>query len=191
MKTILAIFIVCSQFPAADMISFLYRDGVRPVPLRQPAMPRKYLRISQRRLRASSGFHLVRPWPKERVTALSIFMAGIADSRARHSAGDRYRLTLKRYAPIASAAAFPARHGQLQVSGYPRRPHRLPDLSLRGGRRPTWQSREGSYVFAGSTQLSGQVLRDFPVASLLGMAILIALRRRITTAIRATAVGAH
>ena len=191
MKTILAIFIVCSQFPAADMISFLYRDGVRPVPLRQPAMPRKYLRISQRRLRASSGFHLVRPWPKERVTALSIFMAGIADSRARHSAGDRYRLTLKRYAPIASAAAFPARHGQLQVSGYPRRPHRLPDLSLRGGRRPTWQSREGSYVFAGSTQLSGQVLRDSPVASLLGMAILIALRRRITTAIRATAVGAH
>ena len=139
MKTILAIFIVCSQFPAADMISFLYRDGVRPVPLRQPAMPRKYLRISQRRLRASSGFHLVRPWPKERVTALSIFMAGIADSRARHSAGDRYRLTLKRYAPIASAAAFPARHGQLQVSGYPRRPHRLPDLSLRGGRRPTWR----------------------------------------------------
>ena len=191
MKTILAIFIVCSQFPAADMISFLYRDGVRPVPLRQPAMPRKYLRISQRRLRASSGFHLVRPWPKERVTALSIFMAGIADSRARHSAGDRYRLTLKRYAPIASAAAFPARHGQLQVSGYPRRPHRLPDLSLRGGRRPTCQSREGSYVFAGSTQLSGQVLRDSPVASLLGMAILIALRRRITTAIRATAVGAH
>ena len=95
-------------------------------------MSRKYLRISQRRLRASSVFHLVRPWPKERVTALSIFMAGIADSRARHSAADRYRLTLKRYAPIASAAAFPARHGQLQVSGYPRRPHRLPDLSLRG-----------------------------------------------------------
>ena len=44
-----------------------------------------------------------------------------------------------------------------------------PELSLRGGRRPTWQSREGSYVFAGSTQLSGQVLRDSHVASLLGM----------------------
>ena len=29
-----------------------------------------------------------------------------------------------------------------------RRPHRLPDLSLRGGRRPTWQSREGSCDFA-------------------------------------------
>ena len=191
MKTILAIFIVCSQFPAADMVSFSYRDGVRPVSLRQPAMPRKYLRISQRRLRASSGFHLVRPWPKERVTALSIFMAGIADSRARHSAADRYRLTLKRYAPIASAAAFPARHAVWQHVLHGFCGAILPDLSLRGGRRPTWQSREGSYVFAGSTQLSGQVLRDSPVASLLGMAILIALRRRITTAIRATAVGAH
>ncbi len=29
-----------------------------------------------------------------------------------------------------------------------RRPHRLPELSLRGGRRPTWQSREGSCDFA-------------------------------------------
>ncbi len=54
-----------------------------------------------------------------------------------------------------------------------------------------WQSREGSYVFAGAFLLSTPVLRDSPVASLLGMAILIALRRRITTAMRATAVGAH
>ena len=130
------------------MVSFSYRDGVRPVSLRQPAMPRKYLRISQRRLRASSGFHLVRPWPKERVTALSIFMAGIADSRARHSAADRYRLTLKRYAPIASAAAFPARHAVWQHVLHGFCGAILPDLSLRGGRRPTWQSREGSYVFA-------------------------------------------
>ena len=84
-----------------------------------------------------------------------------------------------------------ARRNAADSNGPPLKWQRLPDLSLRGGRRPTWQSREGSYVFAGSTQLSGQVLRDFPVASLLGMAILIALRRRITTAIRATAVGAH
>ena len=34
------------------------------------------------------------------------------------------------------------------------------DLSLRGGRRPTWQSREGSYVFAESVLLSTPVLRD-------------------------------
>ena len=84
-----------------------------------------------------------------------------------------------------------ARRNAADSNGPPLKWQRLPDLSLRGGRRPTWQSREGSYVFAGSTQLSGQVLRDSPVASLLGMAILIALRRRITTAIRATAVGAH
>ena len=64
-----------------------------------------------------------------------------------------------------------------------------PDLSLRGGRRPTWrpereargsalgvQSRVGSYVFAGSTLLSSRVLRDSHVASLLGMTNLGALR---------------
>ena len=49
-----------------------------------------------------------------------------------------------------------------------------PDLSLRGGRRPTWQSREGSYVFAESVLLSTPVLRDctpraLPRASLLAM----------------------
>ena len=57
-----------------------------------------------------------------------------------------------------------------------------PDLSLRGGRRPTWrpereargsalgvQSREGSHDFAGSALLSTRVLRDCHVASLLAM----------------------
>ena len=66
-----------------------------------------------------------------------------ADSRARRKTSGWYRLALKWHQP--------------------------PNLSLRGGRRPTWQSREGSYVFAGSTQLSGQVLRDSHVALLLGM----------------------
>ena len=42
-------------------------------------------------------------------------------------------------------------------------------LSLRGGRRPTWQSREGSHDFAGSALLSTPVLRDCHVASLLAM----------------------
>ena len=46
---------------------------------------------------------------------------------------------------------------------------RPPDLSLRGGQRPTWQSREGSCDFAGSAMLSSRVLRDSHVASLLGM----------------------
>ena len=44
-----------------------------------------------------------------------------------------------------------------------------PDLSLRGGRRPTWQSHATGHVFAGSTLLSNRVLRDSHVASLLGM----------------------
>ena len=44
-----------------------------------------------------------------------------------------------------------------------------PELSLRGGRRPTWQSHATGYVFAGSTLLSDRVLRDSHVASLLGM----------------------
>ena len=66
-----------------------------------------------------------------------------ADSRARRKTSGWYRLALKWHQP--------------------------PNLSLRGGRRPTRQSREGSYVFAGSAQLSGQVLRDSHVASLLGM----------------------
>ena len=46
--------------------------------------------------------------------------------------------------------------------------HWPPNCRCEGALRP-WQSREGSYVFAGSTQLSGQVLRDSHVASLLGM----------------------
>ena len=37
---------------------------------------------------------------------------------------------------------------QLHISARLRRPCNAPGLSLRGGRRPTWQSREGSYVFA-------------------------------------------
>ena len=50
-----------------------------------------------------------------------------------------------------------------------------PELSLRGGRRSTWQSHATGYVFAGSTLLSDRVLRDSHVASLLGMTNLGAL----------------
>ena len=64
----------------------------------------------------------------------------------------------KTYRPIASVAALTAqplaalppygcgvplagceRHADWQVIGWHRRPCRLPDLSLRGGRRPTWR----------------------------------------------------
>ena len=60
---------------------------------------------------------------------------------ARRTAADSYRPTIKRHAPIASVAALIERHAGWQVIGRHRRTHRLPDLSLRGGRRPTWQSR--------------------------------------------------
>ena len=67
----------------------------------------------------------------------------------------------------------------------------LPDLSLQGGRRPTWQSREGSYVFAGSILLFNRVLRDSHVASLLGMTNLEPLRHKIHAAIIASLHGAQ
>ena len=43
--------------------------------------------------------------------------------------------------------------------------------------QPTWQSREGSYDFAGNALLSDHILRDSHVALLLGMTNLGALRR--------------
>ena len=65
-----------------------------------------------------------------------------AACRSRRGAADWCRLALKRWKPKV--------------------------CHCEGALRP-WQSREGSYVFAGSTQLSGRVLRDSHVASLLGM----------------------
>ena len=102
--------------------------------------------------------------------------------QSREGTADLERLSLKWYVPIASVAAVTAqplaalppygcgvplagseRHADWQVIGWHRRPCRLPDLSLRGGRRPTWrpereargsalgvQSREGSHDFADS-----------------------------------------
>ena len=71
--------------------------------------------------------------------------------------------------PAGPVATLPERHAVWQHVLHGFCGAILPELSLQGGHRPTWQSREGSYVFAGSTQLSGQVLRDSHVASLLGM----------------------
>ncbi len=79
------------------------------------------------------------------------------------------RLPLKRRAPIASVAALIERHAGLQQGRHSFYGARPPDLSLRGGRRPTWQSHATGHVFAGSTLLSTPVLRDSHVASLLGM----------------------
>ena len=68
---------------------------------------------------------------------------------------------------------------------------RSPDVSLRGGQRPTWQSREGSYVFAGAFLLSTAVLRDCHVASLLAMTNLGVLRHKINITKIASLHGAQ
>ena len=59
--------------------------------------------------------------------------------QSREGTADLERLSLKWYVPIASVAAVSDRHADWQVIGWHRRPCRLPDLSLRGGRRPTWR----------------------------------------------------
>ena len=70
------------------------------------------------------------------------------DSRARRCTPDPYRLSLKWHAPIASVAALSERHADWQLLRYAFCGVKLSDLSLRGGQRPTWQSREGSCDFA-------------------------------------------
>ena len=69
---------------------------------------------------------------------------------SRRRTPDPYRLSLKWHAPIASVAALSERHADWQLLRYAFCGVKLSDLSLRGGRRPTWQSREGSCVFADS-----------------------------------------
>ena len=82
-------------------------------------------------------------------------------SPSRRNAADTNRLPLTWVKPIAPVAALPERHGGWQYLRHKFRGVKLPDLSLRGGRRPTWrpereargsalgvQSREGSYDFA-------------------------------------------
>ena len=100
----------------------------------------------------------------------------------------------KTYRPLASVAALTAqplaalppygcgvpftggdRHWQLQIPAHSADRTGSQICHCEGALRP-WQSREGSYVFAGSAQLSGQVLRDSHVASLLGMTNLKVLR---------------
>ena len=103
----------------------------------------------------------------------------------------------KTYRPIASVAALTAQplaalppYGcgvplagcERPVQGYSTAQGRwctstLPDVSLRGGRRPTWQSPATGCVFAEAFLLFTIVLRDSHVASLLGMTNLFALRQ--------------
>ena len=100
--------------------------------------------------------------------------------RNRNTAGtcNSYRLPAKTHKPIASVAALTAqplaalppygcgvplagseRLWQLQVSRHFRRAYRLSSLSLRGGRRPTWQSRSTRLHRGKAT---GEIATAFP-----------------------------
>ena len=68
--------------------------------------------------------------------------------------------------------------------------HWPPICHCEGALRP-WQSREGSYVFAGSILLFNRVLRDSHVASLLGMTNLGTSRHKIHTSNIASLQGGH
>ena len=68
--------------------------------------------------------------------------------------------------------------------------HWPPNCRCEGALRP-WQSREGSYVFAGSILLFKRVLRDSHVASLLGMTNLGTSRHKIHTSNIASLQGGH
>ena len=107
-----------------------------------------------------------------------------ADSRARRCTCSPYRPPLKRYAPIASVAAFPERHAGWQSLRHTFCGVKFSRLSLRGVRRPTWRpEREARGSALGvqsrSTQPDNRVLpaksqlpsRDCHVASLLAMTI--------------------
>jgi len=65
-----------------------------------------------------------------------------AACRSRRNAADPNRLAIKTYQPIASVAALSERlvYGHSTALGR-WCTSRSPELSLRGGRRPTWQSR--------------------------------------------------
>ena len=81
------------------------------------------------------------PMPSERGCRVPVVRCRGGACSSRRNAADPYRLPAKMHQPIASVAALIERHAGWQVIGRHRRTHRLPDLSLRGGRRPTWQSR--------------------------------------------------
>ena len=59
--------------------------------------------------------------------------------QSREGTYSSYRLPIKRHAPIASVAALSERHAGWQHVPYFFCGARPPDLSLRGGRRPTWR----------------------------------------------------
>ena len=73
---------------------------------------------------------------------------GACPSR-RYTADSHRPPSKRRWPPTGSVAVFPERPvGDIQPQKCSGAPLHRPDVSLRGGRRPTWQSREGTHDFA-------------------------------------------
>ena len=72
---------------------------------------------------------------------------GVCPSR-RYTADSHRPPSKRRWPPTGSVAVFPERPvGDIQPQKCSGAPLHRPDVSLRGGRRPTWQSREGTHDF--------------------------------------------
>ena len=97
----------------------------------------------------------------------------------------------KTHKPIASVAALSERLWQPQVLQQRFGGSRPPDLSLRGGRRPTWQSRSTMSDNKQTSANSRAVAGDSHVASLLGMTNLRVSRHRMRAANITSLHGGH
>ena len=80
---------------------------------------------------------------------VSICCRGGACPSRRYTADSHRPPSKRRWPPTGSVAVFPERPvGDIQPQKCSGAPLHRPDVSLRGGRRPTWQSREGTHDFA-------------------------------------------
>ena len=80
---------------------------------------------------------------------VSICCRGGACPSRRYTADSHRPPSKRRWPPTGSVAVFPERPvGDIQPQKCSGAPLHRPDVSLRGGQRPTWQSREGTHDFA-------------------------------------------
>ena len=80
---------------------------------------------------------------------VSICCRGGACPSRRYTADSHRPPSKRRWPPTGPVAVFPERPvGDIQPQKCSGAPLHRPDVSLRGGRRPTWQSREGTHDFA-------------------------------------------
>ena len=95
--------------------------------------------------------------------------------QSREGTGDSHRPPLKWYAPIASVAALSERHGQLQIWRHSRRMCNASKFVIARPQRGRGNLGKAVAISPMTSLLSGRVLRDCHVASLLAMTNLGAL----------------